>query len=159
MVGEAFTALAAIKSASEATKAIFDLRDASIVQAKAIELQKLILDAQEATLRAREREDALVARVRDLEEEVRELRAWNTKADEYRLVEIDNGAFAYLRKPEARGSEPVVWFCAQCFEKHHRSILQNRGRTKDRGSTIYGCSNCHSEVVVSWNVSPRDEGT
>jgi hypothetical protein len=95
MVAEAFAALGAIKSASETAKALIELRDVSLVQSKAIELQRHILEAQEAALLARERESTLFARIRELEEEVAGLKAWDAKAKDYEFKQVATGAFAY----------------------------------------------------------------
>jgi Zn finger protein HypA/HybF involved in hydrogenase expression len=153
MVIEAFGALGAIKSASDTVKSLIELRDISLVHTKAIELQRQILAAQEAALNAREREESLITRIRALEEEIAQSKAWDAEADDYELKQIATGAFAYTRQINTSSAEPPHWLCAKCFGQHKKSILQFQTQTGDRRA-VYRCPECTSAVITPWDVSP-----
>lgn len=134
-------------------KSLVELRDISLVHTKAIELQRQILAAQEAALNAREREETLIARIRALEEEIAQSKAWDAEAKDYELKQIASGAFAYTRQINTNSTEPPHWLCAKCFGYHKKSILQFQAQTADK-RRVYRCPECASQVVTPWNVSP-----
>lgn len=142
-----------LKVAGDLTKAAIDLRDAQLLRGKVIELQSVILSAQSSAISAQQDQFALVEQVRSLEKEVADLKAWDAKAEEYYLKQIDVGALAYVRKPEVRGSEPVTLLCVNCFEQKRRSFLQARGRSTDREHEILGCPHCKAEILVQYTIN------
>jgi rubrerythrin len=159
MIAEIAGGLAALKSASELTKAMMDIRDATVVQAKAIELQRQILAAQESALAANERQTVLLERIKSLEEEIAQLKRWEGDKTKYELQNLGTGAFAYVPRPDSGLSEPEHWLCATCFDRGVRGIVQNQGRTKDDRHSIYGCPICKNTFQVHWNTRPgRLEG-
>lgn len=148
-----------LRMAGDITKTAIDLRDGQLIQAKVIELQGVILSAQSSALSAQADQFTLIERIRTLEKEVDDLKAWGAKAEEYELKQVGTGAFAYMRKPDAQPPEPTAWLCVNCFENHHRrSILQHRGRApKDNELAVYGCASCHAEIQVRWSTHPGRE--
>ena len=113
-----------LKTAAEITKAMIGLRDATMIQAKIIELQTVILSAQGAALSAQSDQFSLLERVRELEKEVANMKAWDREKKKYELSEVYPGAFAYTLKPQARGAEPAHWICAACYQHGRKSLLQ-----------------------------------
>jgi hypothetical protein len=101
--------------ALDVTKAMMGLRDAEAFRAKSIELQGIILDALEKGIEAREANAAQSDRIRALEAEATELKAWGNEKQKYELTKNWTGAVAYMLKPEARGTEPPHWLCPKCY--------------------------------------------
>lgn len=148
-------ALSSLKMAYEITKAMKDLDDATKVQGIVFELQRVILEAQGSAIEARETHSMQVDRIRELEKEVADFKAWNAEKQNYDLKSIEGGAFAYMLKPDMRGSEPAHWLCQHCYENGKKMLLQAQGRTPDKQQTIYKCPSCKSTLNVHWSMHPE----
>jgi hypothetical protein len=131
-----FAALfSSLKAITELTKLLIDARDATVVRAKAIELQREIITAQSSTLMAQASQFALLDRVRNLEKEVTDLKAWDAEKEKYELKDLRpspvferSGALAYALKKDAGSSEPFHLLCAKCYQDGRKSILQQEVR-------------------------------
>src|ERR1700676_1598778 len=117
MVGEAFAGLSALKTAFDIAKGLKDIDDTVRRNAAVIELQEKILAAREA-------QSALLDRVGELEKEVAKFETWDTEKKRYELKALRVDVFAYMLKPEARGTEPPHWLCANCYENGKKSFFQ-----------------------------------
>ena len=147
--------LSALKGATDISKAMLDLRDGQLIQAKVIELQFQILAAQSSAFAANDERSALIDRVRSLEEELAGLEKWDTGKDQYRLTQIATGAFAYTPQPNADRAEPPHWLCVKCYDGRQRSVLQYQGRTSNDRESNYACPVCKSTIRVPWNRTPE----
>ena len=117
MVGEAFAGLSAIKTAFDIAKGLKDIDDATRRNAAVIELQEKILTAQA------EQSD-LINRIRDLEKKVESFEAWSAEKQRYRLAQLCRGVTAYALKQGKENGEPPHYLCGNCYQEHHKSILQ-----------------------------------
>jgi hypothetical protein len=118
MVAEVFAGLSAAKAAFDIAKGLKDIHDGTLRNAAVIELQEQILTAQAA-------QSALIERIRELEKEVASFEKWDAEKEKYELKQISGlGAFAYMLKPDARGTAPAHWLCTQCYENRKRSVIQ-----------------------------------
>jgi uncharacterized protein (DUF697 family) len=143
-----------LQSAAEIVKVMVGLRDGALLQAKAIELNGIILTAQGAALSANGAQFALLERVRELEKQLVDMEAWGAEKDKYGLQQIGRGAFAYVLKRQTNSPEPPHWICAACYQHGRKSILANAGKTKgDVTTIIYRCPTCKSEIFIDWNIS------
>src|SRR5437660_1565624 len=104
-------AVSALKGAADITKAMVGLHDARAIQAKVWELNNRVLEAQSSTFAAQDERSAHIERIRALEAEVADLKAWGAEKQNYELKEVYAGAFAYALKPETRRAEPAHWLC------------------------------------------------
>jgi hypothetical protein len=95
-----------LKLASETIQGLVNVRDQIKIGDTVIKLQAQILAAQQGASAAQERETALLERIRELEKEVTDLKAWDAQKQRYQLAEVGAGAFAYVVKSDAQGSEP-----------------------------------------------------
>lgn len=141
------SALSGLKAAYEITKAIKDVDDATKVQSIVFDLQRVILEAQVSAIDAREAHSAQIDRVRELEAEVIALKALHAEKERYELKMIGNGTFAYMLKPQMRGTEPAHWLCQNCHEHGKKTIFQLT--TNFYGSLTFGCAACKAEVHTS----------
>jgi hypothetical protein len=117
MVGEAFAGLSAIKTAFDIAKGLKDIDDATRRNAAVIELQEKILTAQTEQL-------DLINRVRDLEKKVDSFETWEAEKQRYRLTQLSSGVTAYALKQGMENGEPPHFICGNCYQEHHKSILQ-----------------------------------
>lgn len=135
-------ALTSLKLAFDMTKAMKDIRDATVFQGEVFKLQRVIMEAQDSAIRAREAHSAQIDRVRELEAEVAGLKARDADKHRYELKNIAPGALAYMLKPEARGGEAPHWFCQACYDQGKKSLLQKSPMSKP----IYACTACKTVV-------------
>jgi hypothetical protein len=119
--------VSALKGATDIAKAMIGLHDAQAVQAKVIELNGKILEAQSGALVANDERTALVQRVGELEKEVARLKAWEAEKERYELKELYRGLFAYILKEGKEAGEPPHALCANCYQRGIKSFLQGSG--------------------------------
>lgn len=143
--------LTSLKSAHDIAKAMLTIRDATLIQGKILELQGIILSAQESALASNAAQFALVEEKRALEKEVTDLKAWNREKEKYELKRFDSGASAYIPKDEMQLPEASHHICANCYHSGCKSILQ--GITRDPGRCyVLECHKCGSDLYIhgSW---------
>jgi len=145
MVAEIYGGISAFKAMFDLAKTVKDINDTAIRQTASIELLEKILTAREA-------QAAALERIRELEEEIAKFETWDTEKENYELQAIARGATAYMLKPDARGSKPPHWLCAQCFENRKRSILQLAADFSVHW--VYHCQGCGSKICVPSLTSP-----
>lgn len=137
--------VSALKGAMDISKAMIGLRDAQAMQAKVIELNSAILEAQSSAFTANDERAALIARVGQLEKEVTDLKAWEAEKQNYELSSIGDGVFAYTLKGGVEGAGPPHKVCANCYADGHKSILQKQVTDVGRW-TVLVCSRCGSNI-------------
>lgn len=145
-------AMASLRLAGDITKAMITLRDGQMIQAKVIELQAVILSAQQSALSAQSDQFALLEQIRNFEKQVADLEEWNTQKQRYTLMNVGDGVVAYALKPDANSSEPFHLLCAKCFHDHKRSFLQATQRLEMR-RRVHRCAECKTEYAFS-HVTP-----
>src|SRR5713226_3130242 len=137
LIGGAITGL---KTAADIAVGLSKLHTMAEVQAKAIELNQIILAAQSGAMAAQSDQFSMLQRIRDLEEEIARVKAWEETKQRYQLHEPTTGTFVYAIKEESKGTDPTHWICANCYEKSVRSILQLI--TVGVAHNHYICPNC-----------------
>jgi len=113
---------------------------------KAVELQQIILAAQSSALSAQSEQFSLIERIRQLEKEIADVKAWETTKERYDLEEVASGIFTYVLKPGVEPPEPSHWICTKCYEDGRRSILQLKGTYY--GQRHYTCFHCDKEIAI-----------
>jgi hypothetical protein len=143
--------LNAVKAATEIVKTIAGLRDSAKLLENTVELNQKILSVQTALADAQAEQTTLIQTVHQLEEEITRLKAWDAEKQRYKLVEVGAGAFAYVIKPEAQGSEPEHLLCPTCYEKGKKLILQALSVAEQRGvrGDVRTCPACKTSVAVA----------
>jgi hypothetical protein len=144
--------VAAVFSSINALKNIFQsiigLHDTQAIQAKVLEFQNTLLDAQTKIFSVNEARATLVERVREIEEQMTKLEAWEAEKQRYELKEISKRSFAYVLKTDAQGSEPPHQICANCYQRGKKSILQQKPEFSVYGpSTYLVCPECKTVFV------------
>jgi hypothetical protein len=152
MTGELAAAITSLKAAADIAKALVGLRDTAMIQSKVIELQGEIMSAQSGALAAQQAQSALLDRVRSLEKEVADLKAWDTEKEKYQLTQIGLGVFAYALKDQAGASEPKHFLCPNCYEDGRKAILQKETRYPGMVDVLT-CLRCGSEINMTGNAS------
>lgn len=140
-----------LKAAADTAKAMINLRDAVLFQAKANELQGQIASALADAVSAYDAQSTQLQRIRELEEKVATFEAWETEKQRYDLKNLGWGGFAYMLKPAARGTEPPHWACTNCYGNRRISVIQwgsvpNKTSGRRNG---YFCPACKNELHPS----------
>src|SRR5712692_52067 len=118
MVAEVYAGLSAFKAMFDMAKGLKDINDATIRNGAIIELQEQILSAQEA-------QSALVERIRELEKQVADFKAWETEKQRYALKQVSHfGSTVYVLKPTEQGTDPPHCICTACYQRATKGILQ-----------------------------------
>ena len=103
MVAEVFGGVSALKAALDILKTVKDANDVATRQGIVIKLQEQILSAQAAQFE-------LIEQIGSLKEKVASLEKWETEKQNYELKTLGWNTFAYMLKPEARGSHQRIGF-------------------------------------------------
>jgi hypothetical protein len=146
-------AVSSLKTASEIVKSLVDVRDQALFTSKAIELQRIIVDALGSAATAQSEQISLIEQIRGLQSEISSFNNWESTATRYRLKEMGGSTFAYKLKEENAEIELIHLACPRCFEKKTRSILQFTDRDvyqRDR----YRCHACQSDFNFGVKVQP-----
>jgi hypothetical protein len=138
--------VSALKGATDIAKAMVGLHDTQTVQAKVIELNAKILEAQSNAFVANDEHAALIERVNQLEKEVAHLKAWEVEKQRYELKEVAPGAVAYAPKESMRGTEPMHLLCANCYQNETKRFLQ--AQRSDVGHVYHKCQECGGEIRI-----------
>lgn len=125
------------------------MRDSAAFQAKLIEFQSKLIDANNASFAAQDERTALLKRISQLEEEVAALKAWNADKERYELENLYTGLFAYIPKEGMEKGEPPHALCANCFERKTKSFLQSNGN-HDVHQHEWFCPKCGFRARHQW---------
>ncbi|MFZ1905203.1 MAG: hypothetical protein WAU56_07410 [Steroidobacteraceae bacterium] len=148
-IAAALTSFDALKNIA---KAMMSLHDTQAFQLKVIEFNEAIIDAQTKIFSVNEERAALIERVRELEESVTNLEAWEAEKQRYELKSVARDSFAYVLKAEAQGAEPTHKICANCYQHRKKAILQLEPRSAvhiDVGvPQTYICPECRTKIIA-----------
>lgn len=142
-----------LKTAGEIVQTMLGLKEAAAIQSKVIELNGVILSAQQSAMASNLAQTELVNRIRDLEAELAQVKNWEAEKQRYQLTELPPGIFVYMLKPEMASGETPHKLCTTCFNAGKKSFLQSRSTT--RGQTPLKCVPCNVEFFVGHYVTPQ----
>jgi hypothetical protein len=155
MLSETATAITGLKGLYDLAKGFQAMKtDAEIRQATA-EMLSALIDVRHQVMAAQEAEEALLKKVRDLEEEITRLKAWDGEKQRYELKRYHPGSFAYALKEGMEAGEPPHRLCPRCYQETKKSLLQATGeiRMRDR---VHVCPACKTEVVMGPEYLPGE---
>lgn len=141
-------ALSSLKAAKDIAEAMIGLRDTAAFQGKLLEFQSKLLDANNAAFAAQNECAAMLERIRELEKEVADLKAWETEKKRYELKDLCSASFAYAIKKDAKRAEPFHCICASCYERGKKSIIQIAIDQHRIPYLLLGCPECSSQIIV-----------
>jgi hypothetical protein len=81
-------------------------------------------------------------RIRELEEKMTKLQAWENEKQRYKLTDLGGETFVYELIPEQAHGDPPHRICAKCFHDGRKSILHFLFRSRDDGAEWYECHAC-----------------
>jgi rubrerythrin len=147
------TTLAAISTAKDFAALIIGRKIDAAVTDKAVELQNSIIALQSGLLEMQVTIQALSQENTDLKDQLAAVKRWEGQQEAHRLFAVAKGVHVYVANDVDPTDEATPWFCATCWERQFRSVLQRKGQ--DYGGTHYYCPNCKADV---YDHSDPDEG-
>ena len=138
------TTLAAVSSAKDFASFIIGRKIDTAVTERAIELQNSIIALQSGLLEMQVQIQAMSTRNRELELLLSAAQDWKAEDDRHQLISVAKGVHVVTPKGTATDPRTPVWYCANCWQKHFKSVLQRRHQ--DFGGTSYYCPNCEAKV-------------
>jgi hypothetical protein len=131
----------------------------SEVQAKVIEMQQVILDAQSSAMAANADQYAAIEELRSLKVEIQKIKGWESERQRYKLRQptiYGAGVVYALRQSARHEDEPAHYICTTCYESGRKTILglhiPERG-----GYSMWICPVCKTAVSTGTRGSPPAE--
>lgn len=141
-------AISGLRTAAEITRALLGMKVTAEVQAKIIELQTALLDAQQGALAATASQYELTEKVRELDAKLRERVNWGAQSKRYALVNPWTGlSQVYALRREQADGEPAHFCCTHCFLRESRVMLISGDRT---GWVVMQCPSCKASVETGF---------
>jgi superfamily II helicase len=137
-------AMAGLKAAADIAIGLNKLNTMTEVNAKAIELQQIILNVQSTALSAQSEQSVMAERIKELEQEVVRVKAWEGQKDRYKLLSPFDGALVYALRETMNAGEVPHWICTNCYEDGRRSVLNPRKRNEEAVSLV--CPACGADI-------------
>ncbi|MCF8706797.1 hypothetical protein [Rhizorhapis sp. SPR117] len=147
MIAEISAGLSSLKAAKDIVQGLNALKTETSINETKIQLQSLILDAQQGLFSAQQEQVTVAKRIEELEQEILRLKDWTAEKQRYEAADTGKGSLAYKLKHGMENGEPSHWLCPTCFHNGKKSYLQPEtlavGRTE-----ILRCHPCKTEIIV-----------
>ena len=146
MYAEISSAVASAKVALDIAKAAHGLSNYNELVAAVSEVNAKLVDATVVTLASLEKQSALASRVDDLEKELVQLKNWEAEANNYEVLEVARGLFAYVAKGNVQPMHSAHKLCSNCFLQYKKSFLQESRDTAPPRHYVLSCDRCKSKL-------------
>ncbi len=145
---------AEINAAAQSARALFEivkankgLTEYNEIVAAVSDVNTKLMSATAVALSSQKEQMSLANRVRDLEQELVELKNWNHDAERYQLTALCGDTTVFSLKPGMENGEPSHKLCTACFGKRQKGYL-NQFRF-DHNGAHYKCNLCDKELLDS----------
>lgn len=150
-MGSITAVVGSLKAAGDIVKGLVSLKTTTEVQAKAIELNQIIIDAQHQIFAAHGAQTTLLDRVRELETQITRMNDWATQKLRFKLAAPFTGCMVYALQESMSDGEAPHYLCTACFQKGLPSILQvKQGKDGNGFQSLYYCPICKSEASTGY---------
>ena len=141
-IGAAWTAL---KTATEAGKALLSLKIDTEIRLRISEMLDRLGETQDRLFQVREDLNTLQSDNRELRDKLAESTHWNSRIEQYALVKTEGNAVVYESK-----SGPKHYACPSCYESRTIQILQD---TNTYGGSFV-CPKCGKDFPIRYPRKP-----
>lgn len=155
MIAEINIGYASLKAALDIAKGLNAVADAVALNDAKIGLQGAIIEAQSSLLSAQEAQTVNLKRIDQLEQEIVQLKDWQTEKQRYELKDTGQGTLAYTLRTGMEDGEPQHWLCPSCFQQGRKSMLQREQLSVGRVETLY-CHLCGADILVAGHRYPAN---
>ena len=146
MINELLLASQSVQALGTLLKAANGLANYNEIVAAVSEVNTKLMQANAVALTSQEKQSALTARINELEKEIVRLNDWNAESQNYEIVEFSIGLFAYVAKDNMQSLQSAHKYCANCFGKQKKSLLQQQ-RIEVGHQLSLVCHGCDTNVV------------
>jgi len=126
-------------------KSMLDIREFQNLNAKVVELQQIIISAQNQAMTAQQSHSVQSERIRELENECMRLKDWSAEKQRYSAREIAPGVFACIENTCVGGFQGAQKLCTNCFEQGNKSLLQQS--LEEKRHISLSCHRCKAKTV------------
>lgn len=149
-------ALSSFNTLKDIAQAMVTLRDAQALQAKVIEFNNALIEAQTKIFLVYDERTTLIEKMRALETEIAALKGWEAEKQRYKLEKLPPGVLVYQLRPEMAQGEPPHCICERCYNQGRKSFLHETEPTN--GIYHLRCSACGSNLSAGHFSPPRGFG-
>lgn len=128
------------KAALDILKGVQSLQSETAKNQAVIEVQRLIIEAQQGL-------SVSVRQIEKLEADIARLKDWSAQKERYELADTGQGSLAYKLKEGVEPPEPTHWICPHCYEDGRKSILKHESLFVGRAETLV-CHRCGFDVLT-----------
>ena len=147
MIAEISAGLSGLKAAKDMLQALHGVQSAVAINDVKFALQGYLLEAQQGLFAAQEAQSAAAKRIAELEQQIVQLKDWESEKQRYELKDTGQGSLAYALKEVVEGGEPEHWLCPACYQQGKKSILKHEHLTAGRVETL-NCHPCGMDILV-----------
>lgn len=138
------SAMAGLKGAIDITSALVKANNIVDVNAKAIELQQIIIKLQQDIFNAQDSQRAANEEIQNLKKEISDLKSAGRDLTRYKLCSPFTGSAVYGISKDDASKEPAHYLCASCFQRGGKSMLNPK--TNDKGFQDFVCPTCKATI-------------
>lgn len=146
MLAEISAGLGSLNAAKDIVQGLNAAKTEAAINNVKIELQGLILEAQQGLFAAQEAQASGAQRIAELEQQIVRMKDWEREKQRYQMKSFYPGAVAYCLKPEMADGEPPHRICPACYENGKKGHLQATGE-QIRRYGVHRCTSCKTEAV------------
>ena len=140
-------AISSLSSARNLVKSFLELRDLNQINSKVVELQNVIMAAQEKVFAAQEQKSLLTTKIQELEKECMRLKDWSAEKEKYSCKNIAPGVFAYIRNDFHGEFQNAHKLCCNCFDGSKKYTLQQSEIQTNRRMIKLSCAGGCPEII------------
>lgn len=142
-------AISSLTSARTLAKSFLELCDLNQINSKVVELQNVIMAAQEKVFSAQEQKSLLAKKIQELEKEYVRLKDWSAEKEKYSCKNVAPGVFAYIRNDATGPFENAHKLCCNCFDGSVKSTLQQSEIRINKRMIKLACPKGCPEIIFS----------
>jgi len=142
MIADVPAILGAINSVMSMVKGI-------VSSTRDIKLKTLLIKVYDQLFMDKTCIDKMADEIKTLENKLDTINNWENEKDDYELIPLGAGNFAYRRRKEPDGGiEHDIHFCSNCFENKIKTVLNF---TQFGRELIISCPKCNAKYKIMAN--------
>lgn len=142
------SAMAGLKGAIDITTALVKTNNIVDVNAKAIELQQIIIKLQQDIFSAQDSQRVANEEILNLKNEISDLKKVGGDMARYKLCSPFTGSAVYGISKDDASKEPAHYLCANCFQAGKKSVLNPKAN--DKGFQDFVCPICRGAISTGY---------
>ncbi len=145
MLAEATAAFTSLKTAADIAKTLLALREAAQFNSQLSDLLQAVVEARLQAVAIQESHTSVTSQVKELENEIERLKSWQAEAENYKVLEVASGLFAYVAKDNQQPLQSTQKLCSNCFHQSIKSFLQQASEARPMRSL--SCHKCKAKII------------